>query len=65
MPEWGEFDPAHPLGCHRWRVGDRIAFDKLAQVPDWIVRGHSFAQDTKVVRGGEDAHVQADLGEMT
>lgn len=26
------FDPAHPLGCHRRRVADRIVFDKLIQV---------------------------------
>ena len=32
LPERGEFDPAHPLGCHRRRIGDRIVFDKLVQV---------------------------------
>ncbi|MEO3874832.1 IS5 family transposase [Nonomuraea sp. B12E4] len=26
------YDPAHPLGCHRRRVPDRIVFDKLLQV---------------------------------
>lgn len=25
-------DPAHPLGCHRRRISDRIVFDKLIQV---------------------------------
>ncbi len=22
----------HPLGCHRWRIPDRLVFDKLVQV---------------------------------
>lgn len=26
------YDPAHPLGCHRPRISDRIIFDKLVQV---------------------------------
>ncbi|MFD9607704.1 IS5/IS1182 family transposase, partial [Streptomyces sp. NPDC059970] len=38
-PLWDQFaallpgrpavDPAHPLGCHRRRISDRIVFDKL------------------------------------
>ena len=41
-PLWDQFaallpvrpavDPAHPLGCHRPRIADRIVFDKLLQV---------------------------------
>ena len=41
-PLWDQFaallpprpttDPAHPLGCHRPRVADRLVFDKLLQV---------------------------------
>lgn len=40
-PLWDQFtallptrpvvDPAHPLGCHRSRINDRIVFDKLVQ----------------------------------
>ncbi|GGU93426.1 hypothetical protein GCM10010260_30510 [Streptomyces filipinensis] len=30
LPQRHEFDPAHPLGCHR--RSDRIVFDKLLQV---------------------------------
>jgi hypothetical protein len=30
-PVRAEFDPAHPLRCHRRRIDDRI-FDKLLQV---------------------------------
>lgn len=32
LPQRSLFDPAHPLGCHRRRIRDRIAFDKLLQV---------------------------------
>ncbi|GGV03584.1 hypothetical protein GCM10010211_83530 [Streptomyces albospinus] len=32
LPQRPEFDPAHPLGCHRRRISDRIVFDKLLQV---------------------------------
>jgi len=41
-PLWDQFaaliparravNPAHPLGCHRQRINDRIMFDKLIQV---------------------------------
>lgn len=38
-PLWDQFSaliperrPTHPLGCHRPRIGDRIVFDKLAQI---------------------------------
>ncbi|GAB2706841.1 hypothetical protein GCM10027089_32270 [Nocardia thraciensis] len=32
MPDRPEFDPIHPLSCHRRRIPDRIVFDKLLQV---------------------------------
>jgi transposase len=32
LPQRPEFDPGHPLGCHRRRIGDRTVFDKLLQV---------------------------------
>lgn len=32
LPQRHEFDPTHPLGCHRRRISDRIVFDKLLQV---------------------------------
>jgi transposase len=32
LPHRDIYDPAHPLGCHRRRIGDRIVFDKLLQV---------------------------------
>ena len=32
LPVRSVYDPAHPLGCHRPRISDRIVFDKLVQV---------------------------------
>jgi transposase len=32
LPDRPVYDPAHPLGCHRPRIGDRIIFEKLIQV---------------------------------
>jgi transposase len=32
LPVRPVYDPSHPLGCHRPRIGDRIVFGKLVQV---------------------------------
>jgi transposase len=32
LPVRPVYDPAHPLGCHRPRVSDRVIFEKLLQV---------------------------------
>jgi transposase len=32
LPPRPVYDPAHPLGCHRPRISDRIIFEKLLQV---------------------------------
>ena len=32
LPDRPVYDPAHPLGCHRQRIADRIIFEKLVQV---------------------------------
>jgi transposase len=32
LPDRPVYDPAHPLGCHRRRIADRIIFGKLIQV---------------------------------
>ena len=32
LPVRPAYDPAHPLGCHRPRIADRIVFEKLLQV---------------------------------
>jgi transposase len=32
LPDRPVYDPAHPLGCRRPRIGDRVIFGKLVQV---------------------------------
>ena len=32
LPDRPVYDPAHPLGCHRPRIGDRVVFERLIQV---------------------------------
>jgi hypothetical protein len=32
LPDRPVYDPSHPLGCHRPRIGDRVIFEKLVQV---------------------------------
>ncbi|MET9661806.1 IS5 family transposase [Streptomyces sp. NPDC006510] len=32
LPARPEYHPAHPLGCHRRRISDRIVFDKMLQL---------------------------------
>ena len=32
LPDRPVYDPAHPLGCHRPRISDRIIFEKMLQV---------------------------------
>lgn len=34
-----EFDPRHPLGCHRRRIGDRVVFEHLL---DALVHGSGY-----------------------
>ena len=34
-----EFDPSHPLGCHRRRIGDRVVFEHLL---DALVHGSGY-----------------------
>jgi transposase len=39
LPERGEFDPDHPLGCHRRRIPDRVVFEHLV---DALVHGSGY-----------------------
>lgn len=39
LPERPEFDPAHPLGCHRRRIADRVVFE---HVVDALVHGSGY-----------------------
>ena len=32
LPDRPAYHPAHPLGCHKPRIADRIIFEKLIQV---------------------------------
>lgn len=41
LPGHPAVDPAHPLGCHRSRIADRLVFDKLVQV---LVFGCAYAR---------------------
>src|SRR3954467_12739175 len=34
-----EFDPSHPLGCHRRRIADRVVFEHLLQA---LVHGSGY-----------------------
>ncbi|MEV6923564.1 hypothetical protein AB0M46_03470 [Dactylosporangium sp. NPDC051485] len=34
LPVWGDFDPMHPLGCHRRRVPDRVVFFQIFKAAD-------------------------------
>lgn len=31
LPPPPEFDPAHPLGCHRHQIPDRVVFEHLIE----------------------------------
>jgi transposase len=46
LPQRPAVDPSHPLGCHRQRIGDRIAFDKLIQVLRFGCSYESIADST-------------------
>ncbi|MGP3991615.1 IS5 family transposase [Streptomyces sp. 3N207] len=39
LPDRAEFDPGHPLGCHRRRIPDRVVFDHVIQA---LVHGSGY-----------------------
>ncbi|OXY96625.1 IS5 family transposase [Streptomyces sp. 2R] len=39
LPDRAEFDPGHPLGCHRRRIPDRVVFDHVVQA---LVHGSGY-----------------------
>ncbi|MCX4734471.1 MULTISPECIES: IS5 family transposase [unclassified Streptomyces] len=39
LPDRAEFDPDHPLGCHRRRIPDRVVFDHVVQA---LVHGSGY-----------------------
>ena len=67
LPERPEFDPTHPLGCHRQRVPNRVVF---AHVVDALVHGSGYeriatkACSERTIRRRLHAWAQAGLGEQ-
>ncbi|MDX3578459.1 IS5 family transposase [Streptomyces sp. FL07-04A] len=64
LPPRPEFDPAHPLGCHRRRVADRIVFDKLLQVLRFGCSYEAIADTTcsaTTIRGRRDEWIRLGL----
>lgn len=39
LPGRTEFDPGHPLGCHRQRIPDHVVFDRVVQA---LVHGSGY-----------------------
>jgi transposase len=35
----------HPLGCHRWRISDRVVFEKLVQILVFGCAYHRIAEE--------------------
>lgn len=73
-PLWDQFaalipprpvvDPAHPLGCHRRRISDRIVFDKLIQVLRFGCSYEAIADSTcsaSTIRNRRDEWINAGL----
>jgi hypothetical protein len=53
-----EFDPSHPLGCHRRRIGDRVVFE---HVIDALVHGSGY--ERIATRGCSDRTIRRRLVE--
>jgi transposase len=61
LPARPEFDPAHPLGCHRRRISDRIVVDKLLQLLRFGCSYEAIADTTcsaTTIRSGHDEWIQ-------
>jgi len=61
LPVRPVYDPAHPLGCHRRRVSDRIVFDKLLQVLRFGCSYQAIADSTcsaTTIRGRRDEWIR-------
>jgi transposase len=58
------YDPAHPLGCHRPRIGDRVIFEKLIQVLRFGCSYESIADcgcSATTIRGRRDEWIKAGI----
>ena len=64
LPDRPVYDPAHPLGCHRPRIGDRVIFEKLIQVLRFGCSYQSIADCTcgaTTIRARRDEWIKAGL----
>jgi transposase len=64
LPDRPVYDPAHPLGCHRPRIGDRIIFEKLVQVLRFGCSHESIADGTcgaTTIRERRDEWIEAGI----
>ncbi len=64
LPQRPVYDPAHPLGCHRPRISDRIIFDKLLQLLRFGCSYEAIADATcsaTTIRGRRDEWIAAGL----
>jgi transposase len=61
LPQRPAYDPAHPLGCHRPRISDRIVFDKLLQLLQFGCSYQAIADTTcsaTTIRNRRDEWIQ-------
>lgn len=64
LPQRPQFDPAHPVGCRRLRINDRIVFDKLLQVLRFGCSYEAVADSTcsaTTIRNRRDEWIQLGL----
>jgi hypothetical protein len=55
LPDRPVYHPAHPLGCHKPRIADRIIFEKLIQV---LRFGCSYAGQRPGTEGRDEVTAQ-------
>jgi transposase len=64
LPDRPVYDPAHPLGCHRPRISDRLIFEKLIQVLRFGCSYASIADcacSATTIRGRRDEWIKAGI----
>jgi transposase len=64
LPARPVYDPVHPLGCHRRRIGDRVIFDKLIQVLRFGCSYEAIADSScsaTTIRARRDKWIQAGI----
>jgi transposase len=64
LPDRPVYDPAHPLGCHRPRISDRVIFEKLIQVLRFGCSYEAIADcacSATTIRGRRDEWIKAGI----